>query len=166
MDMAVSMVDQIEENSRVTPLDFMLALSKLVSKPEIGRIYIDKIEWTTRQLDENKRNRSSGRHDEETKYVPTNVTSPSEIQHVAVVTGRIPVTYNNYRDTVNRINNIITTISSSDRVESVSAINLPVEVRPEKKFASASVSDIDKDKQRNKTGQFSLKVVMKAPEHV
>lgn len=167
MDTAVGMVDQIEKNSQVTPLDFMLALSKLVSKPEIGRIYIDKIEWSTRQLDKNKPG-SSGNNPVDLQYLPTNVTSSSEVQHVAVVTGRIPVTYNNYRDTVNRINNIITTLSGGERVENVSAINLPVEVRPEKKFASESrsLSDREKDKQGNKSGQFSLKVVMKAPEHV
>jgi hypothetical protein len=146
----------------------MLALSKLVSKPEIGRVYIDRIEWTTRQVDENNHNTSRNKPDAEMKYVHTNVTSPNEVQHVAVVTGRIPVTYNNYRDAVNRINNIITTISSGDRVESVSAINLPVEVRPEKKFASASrlISSGEIDKQGNKSGQFSLKVVMKAPDNV
>ena len=167
MDMAVGMVDQIEKNSQVTPLDFMLALSKLVSKPEIGRIYIDKIEWSTRQLDKNKPG-SSGKNPVDIEYLPTNVTSSSEVQHVAVVTGRIPVTYNNYRDTVNRINNIITTLSNGERVENVSAINLPVEVRPEKKFASESrsLSDREKDKQGNKSGQFSLMVVMKAPDHV
>ena len=167
MDMAVGMVDQIEKNSQVTPLDFMLALSKLVSKPEIGRIYIDKIEWTTRQLDKNKPG-ISGKNPVDIEYLPTNVTSNSEVQHVAVVTGRIPVTYNNYRDTVNRINNIITTLSNGERVENVSAINLPVEVRPEKKFASESrsLSDREKDKQGNKSGQFSLMVVMKAPDDV
>ena len=168
MDMAVGMVEQIETNSQVTPLDFMLALSKLVSNPQIGRIYIDKIEWTTMQMDDARSKKKRKVDNPEIKFKSTNVTSPSEVQHVAVVTGRIPITFNNYRDSVNRINNIITTLSSSDRVEGVSAINLPVEVRPEKKFASETraLSDAEKDKQKNKGGQFSLKVVMKAPGHV
>jgi len=168
MDVAVGIVDQIETNSQITPLDFMLALSQLVSSPEIGRIYIDKIEWSTRQKDENRARKSRKKPDVEIKYKPTNVTSSSEVQHVAVVTGRIPVTSTNYRDSVNRINNIITTLSNSDRVENVSPINLPVEVRPEKNFASETrvLSDGEKNRQGNKTGQFSLKLVMKAPENV
>ena len=168
MDMAVGMVEQIETNSQVTPLDFMLALSKLVSDPQIGRIYIDKIEWTTMQMDDDRSKKKHKGANPEIKFKQTNVTSPSEVQHVAVVTGRIPVKFNNYRDSVNRINNIITALSSSDRVEGVSAINLPVEVRPEKKFASEtrSLSDAEKSKLRNRGGQFSLKVVMKAPDHV
>jgi hypothetical protein len=168
MDMAVGMVEQIETNSQVTPLDFMLALSKLVSKPQIGRIYIDKIEWTTMQKDDGRSKKKRKTAKQEVKFKPTNVTSPSEVKHVAVVTGRIPVTFNNYRDSVNRINNIITTLKSSERIEEVSAINLPVEVRPEKKFASESrlLSDDEKSKQKKQGGQFSLKVVMKAPDHV
>jgi hypothetical protein len=167
MDTAVGMVGQIETNSRVSPLDFMIALSKLVSDPQIGRIYIDKIEWTTAQVNDNKiKNRRSNQPDEPV-FGPTNVTSASEIKHVAVITGRIPVSLNNYRDSVNRINNIITTLNSSDRIEDVSAINLPVEVRPDKKFASESgVLPAGGDISGRKDGLFSLRVVMRAPEHV
>lgn len=168
MNMAVGMVEQIEENSHVTPLDFMLVLSKLISNTQIGRIYIDKIEWTTMQMDDAKSKKRHKAADPEIKFRPTDVTSSNEVQHVAVVTGRIPVTHNNYRDSVNRINNIITTLNSSDRVAAVSAINLPVEVRPEKKFASETrtLSDGEKIKQKNRGGRFSLKVIMKAPDHV
>ena len=168
MDTAVGMVDQIEQNSQVTPLDFMLALSKLVSRPQVGRIYIDRIEWTTRQLNEKKKKkaRKKNKHNE-LSYQSTNVTSESEVQHVAVVTGRIPVTTRNYRDTVDRINNIMTTLNSSERIEDVSAINLPVEVRPDKKFASESKRDLGaiSDVQKKGHGMFTLKVVMKAPGH-
>jgi hypothetical protein len=169
MDAAVGMVDQIETNSQVSPLDFMIALSKLVSSQQIGRIYIDKIEWTTKQVDQaNNTNRGRNSSASDDVYKTTDITSPSEVKHVAVVTGRIPVTSNNYRDTVNRINNIITTLSSSERIENVSAINLPVEVRPEKKFASeqAAVSVVSSNRENRKDGLFSLKVVMKAPENV
>ena len=168
MDTAVRMVEQIEANSQVSPLDFMIALSQLVSNPQIGRIYIDKIEWSTRQVNDKKHNKSRHRQDAGNSYLPTNVMSSREIKHVAVVTGRIPVAFNNYRETVNRINNIITTLNSSERVEKVSAINLPVEVRPDKKFASESIALSEGEKSRSKKhdGLFSLKVIMKAPENV
>lgn len=168
MDTAVGMVDQIEMNSRVTPLDFMLALSKLVSSPQIGRVYIDKIEWSTRQADKNNPRKTRKKSNHEITYKATDVTSPSEVQHVAIVTGRIPLVFNDYRDTVNRINNIITVLNSGERVEDVSAISLPVEVRPDKKFASESITPAvgDNNRQLKQGGLFSLKVVMKAPEHV
>jgi hypothetical protein len=158
------MVDQIEANSHVTPLDFMVALSELISNPGTGRIYIDKIDWTTRQLDDSKQKKSRKKSEPETKFKATDVTSPSEIQHVAVVTGRIPVSSNSYRDSVNRINNIINIWSSSDRVEEVSPINLPVEVRSDRKFAAESrvAATSENDIKQRQDGLFSLQVVMKA----
>ena len=168
MDMAVGMVGQIEDNSEVTPLDFMLVLSKIISSPQIGRMYIDKIEWTTRQIDDRSMKKTRKRDVEKIAYKPTNVTSSSKVEHVAVVTGRIPARAGSYRDSVDRINNIITTLSSSERVEKVSAISLPVEVRPEKKFASESrtLPGGEKISQRPDPGLFSLQVVMKGPGHV
>ena len=168
MDLAVDMVNQIEENSQVTPLEFMVTLSQLISNPKTGRIYIDKIDWTTRQLNEIKQKKSRKKTGVESAYKNTDVTSPSEIQHVAVVTGRIPVSSNNYRDSVNRINNIITTWSSSDRVAEVSPINLPVEVRPDRKFAAESrvTGGSDSEKKGRQDGLFSLQIVMKARGHV
>jgi hypothetical protein len=168
MDLAVDMVNQIEANSQITPLEFMVTLSKLISHPNTGRIYIDKIDWTTRQLNESRQKKSRKKTDAESAYKNTDVTSPGEIQHVAVVTGRIPVSSNNYRDSVNRINNIITTWRSSDRVAEVSPINLPVEVRPDRKFAAESrVSATSENEKKSRAeGLFSLQVVMKARGHV
>jgi hypothetical protein len=167
MDTAVGMVDQIEANSRVSPLDFMIVLSRLVSSPQIGRIYIDKIEWSTAQVEQGRGRNSRRSNIADTDYIPTDIASSSEIKHVAVVRGRIPVISSNYRDTVNRINNIITLLNSSERIEKVSAIELPVEVRPEKKFASESVALTEASNRENrKDGLFSLKIVMKGPDHV
>lgn len=168
MDMAVGMVDQIETNGHVTPLDFMLALSKIISNPQIGRVYIDKIEWSTRQRADDAKRKSRRSTESGVEFRPTNVTSPSEVQHVALITGRIPVGRNDYRESVNKINNIITMLNSSDRIEEVSAIRLPVEVRPEKKFASESIKLTEEEKiaQNDSRGMFSLKVIMRGPEHV
>jgi hypothetical protein len=145
----------------------MIVLSRLVSSPQIGRIYIDKIEWSTAQVEEGRRENSRKNNVTNIEYKQTDITSSSEIKHVAVVRGRIPVFSNNYRDTVNRIDNIINMLNSSERIENVSAIELPVEVRPEKKFASESVALTEvSDRENRKDGLFSLKIIMKGPGHV
>lgn len=168
MDMAVGMVDQIESNSKVTPLDFMLELSRIISDPQIGQLYVDKIEWSTRQVDDRSKRKSRKQQDAEVGYKITDVTSPSEIQHVAVVTGRIPVRSSNYRESVNKINNIIETLSASERVANVTALRLPVDIRSEKKFASESRKSTEGEQvtQRGDRGKFSLKVVMRPRQHV
>ena len=168
MDLAVGLVDQIEENSRVSPVDFMIALSEAISSDQSANVYIDKIEWTTRQVDDKKQRRSHRRSLPGVIYGPTDVTSTNDVQHVAVVTGRIKVESSKYRDSVNQINNIINMLSSSERIADVSAIDLPVEVRPDKKFASESraITSSKSSMQGIRYGLFSLQVVMKAPEHV
>ena len=169
MELAVGMVEQIETNSQITPLNFMVELSHLIGDPKIGRIYIDKIEWTTRQVDDGKHRKARNRISNPViLYKSTDVTSANEVQHVAVVTGRIPVDSSSYRDSVNRINKIISTLSNSDRIQEIKAINLPVEVRPEKKFSAESrvLAGIPENERGTKAGLFSLQVVMKAPEHV
>ncbi|MBT8439126.1 MAG: hypothetical protein KJO91_05310, partial [Gammaproteobacteria bacterium] len=168
MDLAVGLVEQIEENGQVSPLDFMVALSKAISNEQLGRVYIDKIEWTTRQLDDGRQIRSRRNAVPEVVYRTTNATSPSEVQHVAVVSGRIRIASSRYRDSVNQINSIISALSASERIAEVSAIDLPVEVRPDKKFASDSnsITDSGSSALGFKYGLFSLQVIMKAPEHV
>jgi len=168
MDMAVGLVEQIETNSQVSPLDFMVALSKSVNNPQLGRMYIEKIEWSTRQVDDSRQTGSRNNSAAGVLYKSTDVTSPSEVQHVALVTGRIQLASSNYRDSVNKINKIISALSSNERVAEVSAIDLPVEVRPEMKFSAESkafTSD-GNSPEDIEYGLFSLQVVMKAPEHV
>jgi hypothetical protein len=168
MDTAVGLVGQIKEKRRVSPMDFMVELSKSLSDPQLGRVYIDRIEWTTRQIDKPTSRSSRRIANKEVAYSATNMTSPNDIQHVAVVTGRIKATPNDYRGSVNQINNIIAVLDANDRVEEVSAIDLPVEVRSDKKFASENKMFTVSRSSRAGTsfGRFSLKIVMKAPENV
>ncbi len=168
MDSAVGLVEQIEKNSHITPMDFMVELSKIISQPQLGLVYIDKIEWTTRQLDRTKNTRKSrNKPGPEVAYKKTNPATDETIQHVAVVSGRIPVVSSNFRESVNHINNIITVLKENDRVEEVSAIDLPVEVRPERKFASESraMNENDKNTADEQIGTFSLQIVMRSPGH-
>ena len=167
MDTAVTLVRQIEASSENTPMDFMVELSKIISQPHLGTVYIDKIEWSTRQLDLAKSKKKSRNKPVAIAYKETNPASSDSIQHVAVVSGRIPVASDNYRESVNHINNIISVISENERVEDVSAISLPVEVRSSKKFASESKTSLSGEAAVSKgnTGAFSLRVIMKAPEN-
>ena len=168
MDMAVTLVKQLESSSDVTPMAFMVELSKIISQPHLGMVYIDKIEWSTRQVDSAKAKKKSRKKPVGTVlYKETNPASSDLIQHVAVVSGRIPVATDNYRESVNHINNIISVIGENDRVEEVSAISLPVEVRSSKKFASESKASLTGEsvKTNENTGTFSLRVIMKVPEN-
>ncbi len=166
MDSAVGLVEQIEKNSQITPMDFMVELSRIISQPKLGLVYIDRIEWSTRQLDSTK-NTSGSRAGSEAVYKKTNTATDETIQHVAVVSGRIPVASSNFRESVNHINNIISVLKENGRVEEVYAIDLPVEVRSERKFASESraLNQNDNKSADDNVGRFSLQIVMRSQDH-
>lgn len=168
MNTAVGLVGQIKENISVSPMDFMVELSKSISNQRLSRVYLDKIQWSSRQITNSQRSSSRRRDNREVTYATTNITSTKDIQHVAVVSGRIKATPNNYRDSINQINNIIAVLNANERIEEVSAIDLPVEVRPDKNFASENkMFTVSRDSSDGTMyGHFSLRIIMKAPENV
>ena len=168
MDMAVNLVDQVERNRQVSPLDFMAVLSRLIGHEQLKEVRIDKIEWTTRQRNDPNSSRARRKSAEKPSYATTDPTSSNEVQHVALVRGRIPTDPRRYRDSVGQIDTLISLLRSSERIAEVSAIDLPVEVRSEKKFASdvgTLARQSNEDKKRD-YGFFSLQIIMKGPEHV
>jgi hypothetical protein len=118
-------------------------------------IYIDKIEWTAINIDE----RDGG-------ISKANFTGKQSVKHGAVVTGRIDIPENNYRDSVNQIQRIIDSLNASVRVEKVEALKMPVDLRSESKFSTESGVEIKRRSSLESTGVFSLRITMKAPDHV
>ena len=154
MKLAVQLTDRIEKNSEISPQDFLLELSSMISQPQIGTVYIDKVEWKTQQLSSSKK-----RGVVTENMTVTNPTSKDDIQHVGIVHGRIPVVMNNFRSSVDHISNIIRILQENKRVVKVEALELPVEVRSDKEFSAQSGASQKNDKAQQ-TGGFVIKIVM------
>jgi hypothetical protein len=154
MNSAVRLAERIEKNSQISPQDFLRELSNTISQPQFGTVYIDKIEWKTQQL-----SRSKKRGVVTESVTATNPTSDGEIQHVGIIHGRIPVVMDNFRSSVDHISNIIRLLQENKRVVKVEAIELPVEVRSDKKFSSES-GEPKKNETTQPTGKFVIKIVM------
>lgn len=164
MDAAVGLIGQVESNSRNTPLDFMRVLSSVINRPAVGEVDIDRIEWTTRQISPPAAG-SRRKNGAQPQYRETAITSDAPIEHVAIVKGRIPFSAGDYRESVNRINNIISILEQHERIASVTAISLPVETRPDKKFEAESGAQVLEGGSTVSEGAFSLEIIMKAREH-
>jgi len=156
MNSAVDLADKIYRNSRISPLDFMIEVSSVLAQAGLGKIKIDQIEWTTEQYKENAGVK-------EIVVGNPDVTSEDPIQHVGLLKGRINISDNNYRGSVAQINKIILALLQHDRIEEVEAIDLPVEVRPEKNFGDESGVEM-KAVPKSSSGVFSLRIKMKAPD--
>ena len=155
MNSAVDLAEQIKQNSATSPLDFMITLSEIISSNVSTNIYIDKIEWSAINDDE----RGGG-------VSKANFTGKQSVKHGAVVTGRIDIPENNYRGSVDQIQRIIDSLNASSRVEKVEALKMPVDLRSESKFSTESGVEIKRRNSLESTGVFSLRITMKAPDHV
>ena len=81
-----------------------------------------------------------------------------------MIHGRIAVSDKNYRGSVSQVNRIITALGQHKRVKNVEAIEMPVEVRPEKAFTDESGLNVNVTANKEK-GKFALRVTMKEAVH-
>ena len=155
MNSAVELAGQIRNNSATSPLDFLIGLSQILSQDGASDIHIDKIEWQAINIDEKTK-----------KVQDANFTGKPLVKHGAIVTGRIEIPENNYRASVDRIQTIINSLNTNERIESVEALKMPVDLRSDSQFSTESGVDIQQRSNAESTGIFSLRITMKAPDHV
>ncbi|MES0328468.1 MAG: hypothetical protein ABUK13_09800, partial [Gammaproteobacteria bacterium] len=157
MNAAVDMADRIHLHGQTSPLDFMIELSEVLSRSGLGVVHVDKIEWKAEQY--------KNINDKKQIYKEKgDVTTEDPIRHVGVIHGRIAVSDKNYRGSVSQVNRIITALAQHKRVEHVEAIEMPVEVRPEKAFTDESGLNVNVTANKEK-GKFALRVTMKEAVH-
>jgi len=154
MNSAVSLAERIKSNGTTSPLDFLIALSNILSQPGVGTVHIDKIEWQAINIDEQNK-----------KQDIANFTAQIPVKHGAVVTGRIIESEHDYRKSVDRIQAIINYLKINPRIENVETLKMPVDLRPESNFSTESGIDTAQRSDRGQSGVFSLKIIMKAPDH-
>lgn len=157
MDASVRLSKQIKDGSKVSPLDFFIELSKTLGSAKSGNVSIDKISWSTEQVLPANKNKKA-------ETMDTNLVLNYPVQHVAIVTGRIPVSSENYRASVKRIESIIAVLKSNPRITDVIMLSAPVEVRSEKRFSADSGLNAAANKQDTGQGAFSLEIRMKAKD--
>jgi hypothetical protein len=154
MNSAVELAERIKLNSTTSPLDFLITLSNILSQQGVGTVHIDKIEWQAININEKNK-----------KEDEANFTAKHPVKHGAVITGRIIESEHNYRESVDRIQAIINALNISPRIEYVEPLKMPVDLRSESKFSTASGVNIKQQGNRDSFGIFSLKIIMKAPDH-
>jgi hypothetical protein len=157
MNSAVDLARQIERHGVVNPLDLYIEISRVIREARLDNVTIDAISWKSEQVSEVKG-----------KPQPV-ITAPDMIakyplQHAAIIKGRIAVAGDDYTGSVDRISDIIEALKKNDRVVSAEPIVMPIEVRPDKKFAAES--GISADRRSQTEGSFSVRVVMRSNSDV
>ena len=155
MNSAVDLAERISINGTTSPLDFLIALSKILAQDEAHTLHIDTIKWQAVNIDDNDKT-----------IQRANFTDDVPVKHDAVVIGRIEDAVDNYRASVSHIERIIQYLNDSPRVESVETLSMPVDLRSESKFSSETGLNSSSGKSGSLSGVFSFKIIMKEPGHV
>ncbi len=69
-------------------------------------------------------------------------------------------------DAIEQIQAIVNSLQANPRIESAEVIKMPVDLRPESKFSTESGVEIKQANKKKISGMFTLKITMKAPDHV
>ena len=155
MNSAVELAEQIKINSATSPLDFLISLSDVISQEELGTVHIDKIKWQAINI--NKKNKKEGK---------ANFTDSLPVKHSAIVTGRIDQSEQNYRESIEQIQAIVHSLKANPRIEYAEVMKMPVDLRSESKFSTESGVEMKQSSKSESSGVFTLKIIMKAPDHV
>jgi len=158
MNAAVDLVNTIEQHATISPLDLYIEVSKIMSQPQFADVEISKIEWKKEQHMDSTGNTA--------KQGPPDIASPDPMRHVAVLTGKIPVASSEYSRSVSQVNNIVLALLKHERIETVEALEMPVEVRSDKDFSAQSGTRDENERKQDKRGEFSIRIVMKGRSNV
>ena len=154
MKSLVDLSERVYQHGKVSPLDFMIELSEVLSQQGMGVNHVNKIEWKAEQY------KFLG-DVEDINQGGVDVTIEDSIRHVGIVHGQIAVSDKNYRGSVSQVNRIVAALSQHKRVDRVEAIEMPVEVRSEKTFNDESGLSINNRAEKDE-GRFAIKITMKA----
>jgi DUF971 family protein len=158
MNAAVDLANTIRQHATISPLDLYIEVSKVLSQPQFKNVSINRIDWKSEQHIDKAGNA--------VKQGKLDIASPDPMWHIAVLTGDIPVSSNDYSRSVAQVNDIVLALLKDNRIEIVEALEMPVEVRSDKQFSAESGSD-DADRRGLKPhGRFSIRIVMKGRDHV
>ncbi|MCW9047269.1 MAG: hypothetical protein OQK46_04250 [Gammaproteobacteria bacterium] len=157
MKSSVLLSEKIKKSKVLSPQNFMVDISRVLTRSGMHDTEITKIYWQQHQGNlmpdvNNNRNKSF------TDYAKTD-----EIYQHAIIGGYIRVSQSSLKQSVNKVNSIIDALKNNKLVKDVSIIHMPVDVRSKSSIENESGLELEEDIKRDKEkGQFEIQVLMKA----
>ena len=154
MKTSVDLAERIAHNKTISPQNFMVKFSSLLSDRNFDLLQITDIEWHAVAIaDEN----SSPGTD-----IPVHLQT--SLQHQATIKGRVPLSADNIREAVDQINQLVESLRADKQVKNVQLIKLPVDTRSSGRL-SLQTGSAGNAAETPDTGQFILSVTMQGVIH-
>ena len=156
MKSSVLLSDKIKQSKVLSPQNFMVDISRILTRSGMHDTEITKIHWKQHQgsvmpTTNNNRNKAF-----------TDYAKADDINQHAIIGGYIRVSQSSLKQSVNKVNSIIDAFKSNKLVKDVSIIHMPVDVRSKSSIENESGIELDQDVNSDKEkGQFEIQVLMK-----
>lgn len=157
MKSSVLLTEKIQQSKILSPQNFMVDISRILTRSGMHDTEITKIHWQQHQgsvMPVTNDNR---------KKINTDYAKADEINQHAIIGGYIRVSQSSLKQSVNKVNSIIDAFKNNKLVKDVSIIQMPVDVRSKSSIENESGIELDQDVNRDREkGQFEIQVLMKA----
>ena len=161
MKSSVLLSERILQSKILSPQNFMVDISRILTRSGMHDIEITKIHW--QQLQSNVMPATNNNRNK----IDTDYAKSDEIFQHAIIGGYIRVSQNSLKYSVNKINSIINAFKSNKFVKDVSIIHMPVDVRSSSSIENESGVQLDPSVNGDtEKGLFEIQVLMKGRNHV
>lgn len=169
---AVVIAEAVKRKAQVTPQDFLVEFSKIMSEPQFHLVSLRSIDWRTGLGGEQHfQDLMALRMAEDPNFDPFSWRNSNKLSdaeetdvNIGVISGHFKITPDSsYREIVALANDFVAAIRAHDRVERVDILTLPVEHRSYKPFTDVVSQKTDQAGGVSINGHFKFRIIMRGP---
>lgn len=156
MQSSVLLTEKIRENKSVSPQNFMVDVSRILTRPIMSNTQISKVTWKKHQFN---------------NFLPKNNKLKQEIDygkkepvnHLATLSGFIRVSEISLKKAVDKTNAIAAAFNKNSLINKVRLNKVPVDVRSKSSIENENINSQEQNaKNDNIRGRFEIEVIMDA----
>ena len=166
---SIALTRKLEHEQGLSPLDLMLTLSSVISRPEFTGIHLNKVKWLRSTSTSVGQLNSSNFDDaeqlqqqqgDEEQYDDNGELIESIPLQTAIVSGWISLDQNNYRKVYNQVQNFLTQLENNPRTLNLDIINLEIDPRPQSNLTGSNKSLEASKEIRLSQAEFSFQLTL------
>ena len=155
MKSTVLLTDKINREKRLSPQNFMVDISRVLTLSGMHDTEITEVDWRTTQSNQIN---TSARGVEETINYALNV----EIKQLAIIRGFIRVSDSSLTDSVAKIDSLVEAFKNHKMVDQVVVVKMPLDTRSKNSIENEGGARVEDSKVTDtERGKFELRLLMK-----
>lgn len=146
---SIALTRKLKYEQGLSPLDLILTVSNVISRPEFTGIHINRVKWlratstSVGQLNNSNfddAEQIQSQLGDEEQYDDNGDIIESIPLQTAIISGWVSLDQNNYRKVYNQVQNFLTQLENNPRTLNLDIINLEIDPRPQSNLTGSNKS--------------------------